>query len=421
MIMINTLLTPDVLEIMRIIKIANGEARLVGGCVRDALIGKKCADYDLATTLLPNEIIATFEKEKIPVILTGIDHGTVTVVMNNVNYEITTLRIDAETDGRHAKVIFTDNWKADAQRRDFTINAIYVDSNGNTYDYFDGIKDIKDGYIRFVGDAAQRINEDALRILRYFRFVARFSAPRWIFNYSAMSEIEKNIHLTKALSQERVTAEVIKFLSISAANIVFDKFSENVYIHIFKETALPKTTADSNFNTLVQLENKLFKHLSDIGNTALRRFFILHKHDVNFKTIACNWKMSNDDKTYLINMQNQLKTLNENFNVRPSDMKKEIKKLLESYSQAFVFDCMLLFYTDKNTYANEIHIDDAFNTVLTWKPIKFPINGYDIISFGIKPGKEIRNILDNVYDYWRKNDYLPGKNDCIAFIKRILK
>ena len=162
----------DCKKIFSLIKKAGGESRLVGGCVRDILLGKSHSDVDIATTVIPDVAMSVLKKAEIKVIPTGLKHGTVTAVLNEKHYEITTLRKDVETDGRHAVVEFTDSWKEDSRRRDFTINAMSMDLEGEVYDYFDGQKDLQSKLVKFVGNPEKRIEEDYLRILRYFRFIS---------------------------------------------------------------------------------------------------------------------------------------------------------------------------------------------------------------------------------------------------------
>jgi poly(A) polymerase len=149
------------------------EARVVGGAVRDALAGRAVTEIDLATPRTPEQVTVALQEAGIRVVPTGIDHGTVTAVLGERSFEITTLRRDVETDGRHAVVAFTDDWRTDAARRDFTINAMSMARDGEVFDYFGGIADLRAGIVRFVGEPAIRIAEDHLRILRYFRFFAR--------------------------------------------------------------------------------------------------------------------------------------------------------------------------------------------------------------------------------------------------------
>ena len=190
-----------------------GLTRYVGGAVRDDLLGLPISDIDLATRILPDEVIRRLEKAKIKAVPTGIDHGTVTAVSDGQPFEITTLRRDVTTDGRRATIAFTDDWKEDAARRDFTINALSADPlTGELFDYFGGLEDLEHRHIRFIGDPLQRIAEDHLRILRFFRFHARFDAgdPDAV----ALDACTARAKDLMALSRERIADELLKLLEL---------------------------------------------------------------------------------------------------------------------------------------------------------------------------------------------------------------
>jgi poly(A) polymerase len=189
----------------------DGEARVVGGAVRNSLMGLPVSDMDIATTLLPEAVQARAEAAGIKCVPTGIKHGTVTLVVDGHPYEVTTLRRDVETDGRHAQVAFTDDWRADAERRDLTINALYADKTGFVHDYVGGVEDIGKQNIRFIGVAADRIAEDYLRILRFFRFFAHYGRGRPDAEGIKASAAAKA--KIKSLSAERIWAEMKKLLS----------------------------------------------------------------------------------------------------------------------------------------------------------------------------------------------------------------
>jgi poly(A) polymerase len=187
------------------------DARVVGGAVRDALAGRDVTEVDVATPLLPGQVTQTLQAAGIRVVPTGLEHGTVTAVVDGHGFEITTLRRDVETDGRHAVVAFTDDWQADAARRDFTINAMSMTRDGQVYDYFGGIADLRAGIVRFVGDPATRIAEDYLRILRYFRFVARFGTGA--ADSATLAAIRAGVRGMADLSVERVWSELVRILA----------------------------------------------------------------------------------------------------------------------------------------------------------------------------------------------------------------
>ena len=190
-----------------------GETRYVGGCVRDTLLGFEVSDVDLATRLLPEDVVERLEKARIKAVPTGIDHGTVTAVSDGQPVEITSLRRDVSTDGRRATVAFTEDWKEDAARRDFTINALSADPvSGEVFDYFGGLDDLEHRHIRFIGDPLQRIAEDHLRILRFFRFHARFDAGEP--DAAALDACAARANDLMALSRERIADELLKLLGL---------------------------------------------------------------------------------------------------------------------------------------------------------------------------------------------------------------
>lgn len=191
---------------------AEGETRLVGGAVRDTLAGQEVKDIDLATRLAPSAVLARLEKAGIKAVPTGIAHGTVTAVLSSGPVEVTTLRRDVSTDGRRATIAYTDDWRDDAARRDFTINALYADpETGEIFDYFGGVDDLAVGIVRFIGEPLQRIAEDHLRILRFFRFHARFGkgAP----DAASLTACAARANDLMALSRERIADELIKLLA----------------------------------------------------------------------------------------------------------------------------------------------------------------------------------------------------------------
>jgi poly(A) polymerase len=197
---------PAFRKVVDSLRVDGAPPRIVGGAVRDALLGLAVSDVDLATPLLPEDIVQRLETARIKAVPTGIDHGTITAVSDGRTFEITTLRRDVETDGRRATVAFSSDWQEDAARRDFTINALYADpDDGKIIDYFGGLADLESGLVRFIGDAGQRIAEDHLRILRLFRFHARFG--KGPIDPDALSAARANASKLMALSRERIADE----------------------------------------------------------------------------------------------------------------------------------------------------------------------------------------------------------------------
>jgi len=215
-------------------KETESQTKFVGGCVRKAINAEEIDDIDLATSLTPDEIKSRLNKDGIRIIDTGISHGTLTVILNKKKFEITTLRKDVSTDGRHANVEFTTNWVFDASRRDFTINAIYADIEGRIYDPLNGILDLKKGEIKFIGTPDKRIQEDYLRILRYFRFYNHYSKTQ--HNHNIIKSIKRNINGLNKISNERIFAELIKILkNKNFYNLFTDNSSKEILLNIFPQ------------------------------------------------------------------------------------------------------------------------------------------------------------------------------------------
>lgn len=201
-------------KLLAALEAGSGATRFVGGCVRDALLGIEVADVDLATRLAPDEVIARLGKSRIKAVPTGLAHGTVTAVIHGQPVQVTTLRRDIATDGRHAIVAFTDDWEEDAARRDFTINALSAEPvSGEVHDYFGGLADIEARRVRFIGDPLQRIAEDHLRILRFFRFHARFGAGAP--DAQGVEACSERANDLMALSRERICDELLKLLELT--------------------------------------------------------------------------------------------------------------------------------------------------------------------------------------------------------------
>lgn len=207
---------PEIVRLNEVFRKRNKEIRLVGGVVRDIMLGTQPKDFDIATTALPQESQQYLEEEGIRCVPTGLQHGTVTAVLNSIPFEITTLRIDESTDGRWAEVRFTDDWKLDALRRDLTVNAMSLGMDGTLFDYFNGVDDIRDRRVLFVGDAHQRICEDYLRILRYFRFHGRLSAAPH-HDPPTIAAIISTASGLAQISGERVWQEMSKIVKLPTA------------------------------------------------------------------------------------------------------------------------------------------------------------------------------------------------------------
>ncbi len=228
---------PDINRLFDCLEAAGIEGRFVGGCVRDSLIGRPVNDYDIAVDHLPETVMAALIKASIKVIPTGIDHGTVTAVVNHRPFELTTLRKDIETDGRHAVVEFCNDWFEDAARRDFTMNALYMTRKGQIYDYFGGLEDVRAGVVRFVGDASLRMEEDCLRLLRFFRFSAHYSKSN--YDKDVLAVCADFAPKLRNLAAERIWQEWSKILKADQlkSTLVAMK-NTNIFDYLYQDASL---------------------------------------------------------------------------------------------------------------------------------------------------------------------------------------
>ena len=273
-----------VARILKALGSGQGMIRYVGGAVRDELLGLPVSDVDFATRLRPEEVIERLEKAHIKAVPTGIDHGTVTAVADGHPAEITTLRADVSTDGRRATVAFTDDWMADASRRDFTINALYADPEcGEVHDYFGGLDDLRARHVRFIGDPLTRIAEDHLRILRFFRFHARFGEGEP--DAAALEACTARANDLMALSRERIADELLKLLSLPDPSATVALMIER---GIFRPV-LPEIDSAARLRTLLAAETE-----SEFAPDALRRLSALLPRDPEAAlAVATRLKLSN--------------------------------------------------------------------------------------------------------------------------------
>ena len=228
---------------------SNSEIRYVGGCVRKIILKEKVDDIDLATNLNPQQVCKALHNNNISFYETGIKHGTITAVIDDYRFEITSLREDIDTDGRHAEVKFSTDWKKDASRRDFTINSIYSDAEGNLFDPFNGKKDLENGVVKFIGNTEQRIKEDYLRIIRYLRFFLIYSNNK--HDPQTLKEIKKNLDGIHNLSKERLLDELKKYIKSNLlTKLSKDKLSVELFENIFPQ--IKKIKLFSNPNTFAK-------------------------------------------------------------------------------------------------------------------------------------------------------------------------
>ena len=331
----------------------NSEVRYVGGCVRKIIKKQIVDDIDLATNLKPNEVCDALKKKEINYYETGIEHGTVTAIIDNNKYEITSLRKDISTDGRHAKVEFSIDWKEDAARRDFSINSIYSDKDGNLFDPFNGKKDLEEGNVNFIGDAESRVKEDYLRILRYVRFFINYSNQS--HDPKIIKIIKKNIGGVSKLSSERLLDELKKLTK------------SNAFLEIFKD------------NTCLELIKIIFPQLKNLDN---------------FRKINSHAKdnLSKVDFIFLLSLMIIDGTDNADYFIYKFNLSKKDQKRLKSIDFFYKENVNVKYFNEKNF--NKIFYYNGKQTVL------------DIINFKLFSSVKVEKKLLNLIEIY-KNKILP--------------
>ena len=375
--------------------------KFVGGCVRKAICGEIIDDIDLATSLKPEEIKLRLSKKNIKIIDTGISHGTITVILNNKKFEITTLRQDVSTDGRHANVEFTSSWQEDASRRDFTINAIYSDIEGRIYDPFNGISDLQNGNVIFIGSPEERMQEDYLRILRYFRFFTQYSKKN--YDESIIRSIKKHINGINKISNERIFDELKKILKLeNLYNLFSEDSSKEIILNIFPQFKY--------YERLKQLSKLNHKLINKYDNYLVLALIILDQSD-NYDYFCHKYKISKKIKSRFKNISENYEKLNDNkfYNY------ENIKKLVYLLGKEYVID-LLLFSLCTNLKIKNVDFENLINYVENYKIPKFPLSGDDLKEHGYKTGEMIGKKLKSLEEEWIKNNFIMKKKELEKFI-----
>jgi len=375
---------------------AGHEARVVGGAVRDALRGRPVSDIDLAVNVPPETMCAVLKAAGMKVVPTGLDHGTVTVVVDHKSFEITSLRRDIETDGRHAKVTYTENWRDDAARRDFTFNALYVDAKGHIYDYFQGREDLAQGRVHFIGNAAQRIREDVLRILRFFRFFAWFGEGDP--DKDGLKACQDLAVLLPHISAERVGHEIKKLLAAPNPYKSLVAMQQSGVLPILLPNLLP-------FNS----SHKLFileeKH--GVRSSPLRRLLsFMHHKPSDIEDVVKRLKLSNREAKTLQNVAFLSGSLLNRLDSSP------LSAILYDYGSESVLDAFLIQASHHPEI--ESQIPAVLSACSSWEKPVFPLRGEDLLKINLKPGPEIGQILRQTEIWWVQKGFHPDHKACLA-------
>ena len=382
----------------------NDPAMLVGGCVRKYLSNEEVDDIDIATIFEPEQVIEKFKDTEVEVKKTGLDHGTLTLVLNKKIFEITTLREDISTDGRHAKVSYTKNWTKDSERRDFTINAIYLKQNGKVFDPQLGVQDLKNKKIRFIGDPDKRIKEDYLRILRFVRFSIQYE-NKTRDDIKSFKAVERNLNGILKLSKERIYTELKKILALkNFKTILEDQYLSNIFKLIFPE--LKHLDRVKNFEKIKNFIAIDFKYDFFLA-------LLLTDSSNNHEYFYHKYRVSNETKNNLQFFSDILKLINQNKNFFKNDLKKNI-----FYNGKEKIKYSFLFYNIIENKIEKSKIVDFFLQVDNISIPKFPISGSDILNNGITSGKKVGEILKKIEKKWIENNFQINEEEIQVLLKR---
>tara|TARA_Y100000591_G_scaffold323127_1_gene340432 strand:+ start:1713 stop:2954 length:1242 start_codon:yes stop_codon:yes gene_type:complete len=381
-------------ETKKILNILNSNSKkramFVGGCVRKYLTNEKIDDIDIATTLTPSEVISFFQNTEIQVKKTGIEHGTLTLILNNQKFEITTLRKDISTDGRHANIKFSDNWEEDSNRRDFTINAIYLDQKGKVFDPHLGVNDLKNKKVKFIGDPNNRIKEDYLRILRFLRFSIEYKS--FEINKQTQQAIKLNLDGITRLSKERVFSELEKIIKLkNFDDILKSKFLLSIFNLIFPEIKY--------LDRIKRLKNLSTKHKVQIKKNIIFSILLLDSSN-NHEYFFHKYNVSNTIKNEINLFFKVLKDIKLNKEFFLKNLKKNIFK----YGKDNLKN-LLLIESSISKKNNNSSIKSIFEEIHNTNIPKFPLTGNDLINKGVKEGKKVGEILDRIEKKWIENDF----------------
>ncbi|WP_343346336.1 CCA tRNA nucleotidyltransferase [Sphingomicrobium sp. XHP0239] len=376
------------LEAMRA---SEGGIRFVGGAVRDSLMGETVSDLDCATIFEPARTVGYLEEAGIKAVPTGIAHGTITAVSDGTVVEITTLRADLDTDGRHAEVGFTTDWEEDAARRDFTINALYADPlTGEIFDYHGGLEDIDTGTVRFIGDAEARIREDHLRILRFFRFHARFGTGDP--DAEGLEACAALADTMKSLSRERIADEVLKLLALPDPLATVRVMEQRgIFAPVLPEITGPGVNRLAALLEFEQAAGRKFR--------AIRRLAALLPRDPDTaRDVAARLKFSKEQRDRLSSAAN------------PAE--GTARELAYRLGPLYAIDriCLTPGWEPERAGSRE----EAVRYIEKWSVPVLPLKGGDLIKRGLEPGPAVARCLRAIENEWIEQDFDDSALDAIA-------
>ena len=369
-------------------------ARFVGGCVRNAVLGRTIDDLDLAVDQPPPAVMRALEAARIKVVPTGLRHGTVTAIADSRVFELTTLRRDVETDGRRAIVAFTDDWLEDAGRRDFTFNALYADPDGTLYDPFDGRADLAAGRVRFIGDADTRIAEDRLRVLRFFRFHAWYGQPP--LDGAGYQACARNASALGSLSGERVRKELLRTLEAPGAVDALEAMgSAGVLDHW-----LPEYDGVARLRALMAREDR---------PDGLRRLAAVLSAEAAPVSIGKRLKLSTQETLRLEVMLAREPVID--IAGGPPAWRAGLYRL----GNGLYIDRLLLAIDAPGDWRA------ALAVARRWTPPELPVSGGDALKLGLKPGPKVGKLIDAVERWWIDGDFAADRAACLVELERLAR
>lgn len=388
---------PETKALLAALAEAGIDARFVGGCVRDALLGREAVDVDLASATAPEDALHQLQALGIKVIPTGIEHGTITIVIQGKPFELTTLRHDVDCDGRHAIVAYTDSWEEDAKRRDFTINALYADASGAIYDYTDGQADLKRGTLRFIGDGEKRIKEDALRMLRLFRFQAQLG---FSVDASLYALCKKHARMLSKISAERISQEIMKLLAAKQPQAAWQAlFDYGVAEKCFGALLSP------DLEHVMRVETQLKR-----APLPAHHRLILLAHlasDPDVEVLKDTLKLSNQQAKQLSQVLTSTQQIEADASI---NQQRKWHYLLKTETFELCIIAAATQHPDSNLETFARMLNDAQH----WTPPIFPIGGEDLIARGHTPGKAMGEALRTLEAKWMISGFELSKEALLS-------
>ncbi|HEY1636952.1 MAG TPA: CCA tRNA nucleotidyltransferase [Rhizomicrobium sp.] len=381
-------------------------ARFVGGVVRNALLHRPVSDIDIATPLVPEEVIRRLQAADLGAVPTGVEHGTVTAVANGKPYEITTLRRDVTTDGRRATVAFTTDWKEDAARRDFTMNALYAAPDGEVFDYFGGIADLEAGHVRFVGDPVTRIREDYLRILRLFRFHAWYG--RGDLDADALRAATAEKQGVARLSGERIQKELLKLLEAEDPTPVLRIMAASGIL----PEVLPGEANLARLERLVEIDRTNFFTAPD----PLLRLAAMLPNDLSLADAVANrLKLSNADRERLRDLAGAKEKIVSYLSIR------EVRRLLYRLGRERFKDRVRLRWAEDHKESNAVQWRALLAMAEAWQRPVFPLTGRDVMNAGVVEGPLVGRILSEIEEWWVESDFTEDEFSLAERLKAVVQ